>query len=181
MSSRRSKRQRTSGDVLDMSNYMNWTASKLRNELEKVNILTSSSFGVSTLRKLYVVKVLNRLDVPTVSSDVRDNNELNVSHGRPENSSVVSEAFGNTVNTIVDTGNCHTGNHSASLPENYFQPNVQTDFSFQCATGNGDSNMASTMLQTLTQTVVGLQNVVNSLVMTVNKDGLSQNNYSLEN
>jgi hypothetical protein len=68
-----------------------------------VNILTSSSFGVSTLRKLYVVKVLNRLDVPTVSSDVRDNNELNVSHGRPENSSVVSEAFGNTVNTIVDT------------------------------------------------------------------------------
>jgi hypothetical protein len=153
----------------------------LRNELEKVNILTSSSFGVSTLRKLYVVKVLNRLDVPTVSSDVRDNNELNVSHGRPENSSVVSEAFGNTVNTIVDTGNCHTGNHSASLPENYFQPNVQTDFSFQCATGNGDSNMASTMLQTLTQTVVGLQNVVNSLGMTVNKDGLSQNNYSLEN
>ena len=120
MSSRRSKRQRTSGDVLDMSNYMNWTASKLRNELEKVNILTSLSFGVSTLRKLYVDKVLNRLDVPTVSSDVRDNNKLNVSHGIPENSSVVSEAFGNTVNTIVDTGN-----HSASLPENYFQPNVQ--------------------------------------------------------
>ena len=100
MSSRCSKRQRTSGDVLDMSNYMNWTASKLRNELEKVNILTSLSFGVSTLRKLY--------------------NKLNVSHGIPENSSVVSEAFGNTVNTIVDTGN-----HSASLPENYFQPNVQ--------------------------------------------------------
>ena len=146
-----------------------------------MNILTSSSFGVSTLRKLYVDNVLNRLDVPTVSSDVRDNNELNVSHGIPENSSVVSEAFGNTVNTIVDTGNCHTGSNSASLPENYFQPNVQTDFSFQCATGNGDSNMASTMLQTLTQTVVGLQNVVNSLVMTVNKDGLSQNNYSLEN
>jgi hypothetical protein len=53
-----------------------------------------------------------------------------------------------------------------------------SDFSFQCATGNGDSNMAAPMLQTLTQTVVGLQNVVKSLGMTVNKDGLSQNNYS---
>ena len=78
--------------------------------------LTSSSFGISTLRKLYVDNVLNRLDVPTVSSDVRDNNELNVSHGIPENFSVVSEAFGNTVNTIVDTDNCHTGSNSASLP-----------------------------------------------------------------
>jgi hypothetical protein len=86
----------------------------LRNKLEKVNILTSSSFGVSTLRKLYVDNVLNRLVVPTVSSDVRDNNELSVSHEIPENSSVVSEAFGNTVNLIVDTGNCHTGNNSAS-------------------------------------------------------------------
>jgi hypothetical protein len=143
--------------------------------------LTSSSFGISTLRKLYVDNVLNRLDVPTVSSDVRDNNELNVSHGIPENSSVVFEAFGNIVNTIVDTGNCHTGSNSASLPENYFQPNVRSDFSFQCATRNGDSIMAAPMLQTLTQTGVGLQNVVNSLVMTVNKNGLSQNNYSLEN
>jgi len=120
MPSRRNKRQRTSGNALDMSNYMNWTASKLRNELEKVNILTSSSFGVSTLRKLYVDNVLNKLDVP-VSSDVRDTNELNVSHGIPENSSVVSGAFGNTVNTIVDTGNRHTGNNSPRLSENYFQ------------------------------------------------------------
>jgi hypothetical protein len=56
----------------------------------------------------------------------------NVSHGIPENSSVVFEAFGNIVNTIVDTGNCHTGSNSASLPENYFQPNVRSDFSFQC-------------------------------------------------
>jgi len=128
---------------------MNWTAFKLRNELEKVNILASSSFGVSTLRKLYVDNVLNRLDVPTVSSDVRDTNELNVSHGIPENSSVVSGAFGNTVNTIVDTGNRHTGNNSARLPENYFQPNAWSDFSIQCTTGNGDSNMAMPMLQTL--------------------------------
>ena len=66
-----------------MSTYMYRTASKLRNELEKVNILTSSSFGVSTVRKLYVDNVLNRLDVPTVSSDVRDNNELQFSHGIP--------------------------------------------------------------------------------------------------
>ena len=58
---------------------------------------------------------------------------------------------------------------------------MRSDFSFQCATGNGDSNMAAPMYQSLTQIVVGLQNVVNSLVMTVNKDGLSQNNYSLEN
>ena len=159
MSSRRSKRQRTSGDALDMSNYMNWIASKLRHELEmsklrheleKVNILTSSSFGISTLRKLYVDNVLNKLNVP-VSSDVCDTNELNVSHGIPENSSVVSEAFGNTctVNTIVDTSNRHTGNNFARLPENYFQPNARSDFSVQCSTGNGDSNMAAPMLQTL--------------------------------
>lgn len=49
-----SKRQKTSGYSIDMSNYLNWPAGILREKLSEVNLSTASNFAISVLRNLYV-------------------------------------------------------------------------------------------------------------------------------
>lgn len=59
MSSRgRPKRQKTGDSPLDMNNFLNWNASRLREELSKSGLKTATSFSLTVLRKLYTDNVL---------------------------------------------------------------------------------------------------------------------------
>ena len=78
MASRRpTKRQKNTGNALDMSNYLNWPASLLREKLTGANINTSLSFPISVLRKLYVDNVLNtEATARSTASEVVDGNNV---------------------------------------------------------------------------------------------------------
>ncbi|OWF43064.1 hypothetical protein KP79_PYT08562 [Mizuhopecten yessoensis] len=53
------KRQRTTGKALDMNNYMNWGVTQLRHALAGIGLVTSPTFPLATLRKLYSDNVVN--------------------------------------------------------------------------------------------------------------------------
>ena len=168
-----------------MSNHMNWTAGQLREALKEVNIVTPASFPITTLRKLYVDNVLN------TSCESSENLPERTSVAeRRENVSKQPVAFPSQVN--IDTGS--QSRSGVNLPENLVvlprsdnSDSVQDVMTSLNAASNNfggsvnNNNMAAPLLQTLSQTVVGLQNVVSNLVLNMNKEKHSQENqFSLE-
>lgn len=59
---RRATKQKTSGNSIDVSNYLNWSAVLLQEKLTEAKIYPSTNFPNSVLRKLYVDNVLEKKD-----------------------------------------------------------------------------------------------------------------------
>lgn len=57
---RRATKQKTSGNSIDVSNYLNWPAVLLQEKLTEAKINPSTNFTNSLLRKLYVDNVLEK-------------------------------------------------------------------------------------------------------------------------
>lgn len=55
---RSTKRQKTTGNALDMGNYLNWPASILREKLKEAHINASLSFPLFVFRKLYADNII---------------------------------------------------------------------------------------------------------------------------
>ena len=89
------KRLKNAGNALDMSNYLNWPASLLREKLTGANINTSLSFPISVLRKLYMDNLLNtEATARSIASEVVDGNNVigNTANESPEIAVFVSSS-----------------------------------------------------------------------------------------
>ncbi|XP_061183870.1 uncharacterized protein LOC133192043 [Saccostrea echinata] len=149
---RSAKRQRTSGDSLDMTNYLNWSAVVLREKLLEANISASSNFPISVLRKLYVDNVLGK-DIDASNSQ-NESRAINVNSA--ENSNHTNGFSGQSLNL-----------QSSSAVSVASTTSFQST-TYPSATTSGGNQISSTssspaVIESLVHTVQSLQTMVSSL------------------
>lgn len=157
-----SKRQKTSGNSLDMSNYLNWPAGILREKLSEVNISAASNFPISVLRKLYVDNVLGKSSnstdeigtVSAVSTDSSVQSNLPSSNQQSSSSSTLVAEQPSSSSSMLLTEQAlgsrttYLNNATSGLP-------------------NPTDSSSPTVIESLVHTVQSLQTMVSSLTSLV--------------
>uniref|UniRef100_A0A8W8L8Q0 C3H1-type domain-containing protein n=1 Tax=Magallana gigas TaxID=29159 RepID=A0A8W8L8Q0_MAGGI len=159
---RSTKRQKTTGNALDMSNYLNWPASTLREKLTEANINASPSFPLSVLRKLYADNIIES-NADSSSSSLNQQISVQDTENVPSNSVISSES--------INSNNLATSSDA---------PSRATSPSTTCLNTTGSESPI--VVQSLMNTVQSLQTMVSSLATMVSaKESNPTAQYSLQN
>lgn len=159
---RSTKRQKTTGNALDMSNYLNWPASTLREKLTEANINASPSFPLSVLRKLYADNIIES-NADSSSSSLNQQISVQDTENVPSNSVISSES--------INSNNLATSSDA---------PSRATSPSTTCLNTTGSESPI--IVQSLMNTVQSLQTMVSSLATMVSaKESNPTAQYSLQN
>lgn len=159
-----SKRQKTSGNSLDMSNYLNWPAGTLREKLSEVNISAASNFPISVLRKLYVDNVLGNAStdeirtVPVVSTDNSVQSNLPSTNQQSPPSSTQFAEQPSSSSSLLLAEQASTDNTTLGIRTTY--QNSATSGSQNPSTTDSSS---PAVIESLVHTVQSLQTMVSSL------------------
>ena len=174
----RSSRSRTRVQVpWDSTNPANWTASKLQSELELMDIIVPVSLGKNTLRKIYQENLTRRQNRPNINNvqigpTMQESNEIDPINDSVNNANV-SESDG--PHEIAPSNSTSSQQSSATVTH---VPRMNT----ACAvTGNNmaDKTIINSMLnsmQTMQQTMMGLQQTVLKIVNDKSQSNTDDNN-----